>query len=46
MAVKEARESEMMRTLQGEVGVGDSLRRIGTGELSSARTYGWLLSSS
>ena len=42
MAVREARESEMMSTLCGEVGMGDLLCRIGIGELHGVRPYGWL----
>jgi len=42
MAVREARESEMMSKLWGEVE--DSLCRIGTGKLPGIRPYGWLQS--
>jgi len=41
MAVREARESEMMSTLWGELGVGDLLCRLDIGELPGVRPYGW-----
>jgi len=44
MAVRETRESEMMSTLWGEVGGGDSLCRIDIEELHGVRPYGWLQS--
>ena len=42
MAVREAKESEMMSTHRGEVRAGDLLCRVGIEELPGVQPCGWL----